>query len=193
MSLNSEHLIAKNSPTPQQMRRLALVGLSSTKERQALRRRESLGDYYALDALESVIEIGSEGSELSNMRHTMGMRIGKRAVEGADIWRLEYYDSQHLPRQQRRPTSVNIRYEFEWNKERTLIARRAVKLLRQNDTVASNDIGDDVDRFYIRDDEASILGTVVDFEQVTYEDSEDLIQETAAYYALVDSLKKQSV
>jgi hypothetical protein len=194
MSLHSEHLIAENAPTPQQMRRLALVGLSSAKGRQTLRRREAAGDYYALDALESVVEIGSDGGELSSLRHTMGMRIGKRAVHGVDIWRLEYYNSQHLPRQQqRRSTSVSVRYEFEWNKEQTFVARRMVKLLRQNDTMVKSDIGDDVDRFYIRDDEASILGTEVDFEQVTYDDSEDLIQETTAYYSLVDSLKKQSV
>lgn len=193
MPLWSERLIADNPPTPRQLHRLAAVGFRSAKERQALRRREAIGDYYALDALESVIEIGNDGGELSNMRHTMGMRIGKRAIEGVDIWRLEYYDSQHLPRQQRRPTSVSARYEFEWNRRQTLIARRMVKLANLNDVIAEQDLASDIDRFHIRDDEASILSADVDFEQVTYDDSEKLIRETAAYYALVDSLGKQPV
>ncbi len=183
----------ESKPSLSQLKRLASIGASSTIESASRRRNTRTGEYYAIDRLDSIIVRG-ESDDLESVRHTMGVRIGKRAVDDAvAISRLEYFDTYRVERNSAAYIKAATKYEFEWSARRVILARRLSSLVIEQESVPSVDLGDAILNFHVRDNEASILEAQIDFEQVTHEDCDQLIESTAAYYAQISAVNRQSV
>jgi hypothetical protein len=183
----------ESKPTVNQLKKLAAIGASSTIENASRRRSERTGEFYAIDKLDS-ISMRNEGDGLESIRHSMGMRMGKRVVDDAfSVWKLEYFDTYRIDRYSDECVKATTKYRFEWNARSVLLARRASSLITIQDSLRSSDLGDEILRFHIRDDEAAILEAQMEFEQVTREDCDRLIDSTAAYYAQVRDVNRQFV
>ncbi|MFI5212394.1 MAG: hypothetical protein ACHQTE_00340 [Candidatus Saccharimonadales bacterium] len=179
-------------PTPRQLQRLAAVGFRSTHQRNAVKRRTKVDEYYALDTLDSVLI--SDDDQIGSLRHTMGMKIGKwLRQDEPDVWRLKYYDTYRISQKDSQDRLASTIYSFEWNKKRALLAKRVVKLAASQYDTTDRSLDELLQHFYIRDDEASILGAKLDFEQVTAVDCDQLIEQTANYYDLLDEMSKLSM
>lgn len=184
----------ESPPTVDQLRQLAAVGASSPTENALRRLNERTGGYFAVDKLDSIVVRGEE-EDIESVRHSMGVRMGKRAVADAtdDVWRLQYFDAYRVERPVEEPIKALTRYDFEWNDTGVLLARRTTSLVGDRSHFQTNDLGDEILRFHVRDDAAAILDAQVAMEEVSYADCVQLIDATAAYYAQVSAVNRQSV
>lgn len=183
----------ESEPSLDQLRKLASIGANSTKENASGRWNERTGEYYAVDRLDSIV-MREEDDNLDSVRHSMGVRIGKRAVGNAfAIWRLEYFDTYRVEHQAAEQIRAVTKYEFEWSAKQVLLARRSLMLKTSQDTVQNSDLGDDILRFHVPDDAAALLEAQMDFEQMTHDDCDRLIDDTAAYYAQLATVNRQAV
>lgn len=188
MSDMNEHL-----PTPRQLRRLTMVGASSTRDRELLRTHSSRPNYYyALDR-PAIDDEYAESIDTPHVRHTMGMRILRQEVaSGEPGWHLEYVSSHRLRNDARRESLTAVsKYIFEWTSERTLSAKRlgqfAVNGVRLVPDLSVEDI---LDRqlLHVPDDACAILGGEESFSHITADDCELLTRDIADYYDRVRQL-----
>lgn len=180
-------------PTVDQLQQLADIGGSSPIENGPRRLNERTGGFFAVDKLDSIVVRG-EDEDIESVRHSMGVRMGKRAVaDTIDVWRLQFFDAYRVERPTEDQTKAITKYEFEWSENKVLLARRTTSLRRDQDRFRVSDLGDEILRFHIRDDAAAILDAQLAVEEVTYADCEQLIGTTAAYYAQVSAVNRQSV
>lgn len=179
----------ESSPTVSQLEKLALIG--ATRPRKAaygtpLHEQEK---YFAIDRLDSIVVRGEDES-LESVRHSMGVRMARRAL---DSWKLEYLDVYRVADQSDDFVKSVTKYEFEWSEHEVLMARRWTTLTTDKERQHSRDIGDDILGFHVRDDAAAILDAEIAFEQVTYKDCNQFIADTTAYYAHVNAVNRQIV
>lgn len=180
-------------PSLNQLKQLASIGAARPRKAAYGEPMDVQVKYYAVDKLDSIVVRG-EDDNLESVRHSVGVRMGRRAVDGVlDICRLEYHDSYRVERDTNQRIKAVTKYEFEWSEEEVLIARRSTSLTTDQDRLRSSDIGDDVLRFHVRDDAAAILDAEMKVEQVTRDDCTQLIADTTAYYAQVAAVNKQSI
>lgn len=179
----------ESSPTVGQLEKLALIG--ATRPRKAaygapLHEQEK---YFAIDSLDAIVVRG-EDENLESVRHSMGVRMARRAL---DVWRLEYLDVYRVADQSDDFVKSVTKYEFEWSLSEVLTARRSTMLTTDKERQHSRDLGDDILRFHVRDDAAAILDAEMAFEQVTYKDCTQFIADTTMYYAQVTAVNRQIV
>lgn len=183
----------ESRPSLEQLQQLVAIGASSPTENAPRRLNERTGGYFAVDKLDSIVVRG-EGEGIESVRHSMGVRMGKRAVEDvADVWRLEYFDAYRVERPTEEQIKAVTKYEFEWSEDEVLLARRTTSLKRDQDRLRPSDLGDEILRFHVRDDAAAILDAQLAFEEISHADCEQLIDTTASYYAQVSAVNRQSV
>lgn len=150
-----------------------------------------LAKYHAVDTLDSIIET-KEDQRLESIRHSIGVRMGKRAIADAqNIWRLEFHDSYHVGFYSNTKMKALAKYEFEWSEEEVLLARRRTTLVSDYDQQRTLSLADDILGFYMPDDAASILDAELKFEQVTDEECVKFTRDTAAFYAHVDEVHRR--
>lgn len=179
----------ETKPSLEQVRKLAAIGASSPTDNTPRRLNERTGGFFAVDKLDSIIVRG-EDEGIESIRHSMGVHLGKRAV---DVWRLEYFDTYRVERPAEQRVRAVTKYEFEWDEDEVLLARRAISLKKDDDHVRVHDLGDEILRFYLPDDAAAFLDAQLAFEEVSHDDCDQLIGRMAAYYAQVSAVNRQSV
>lgn len=184
----------ENQPTIRQLQQLASIGASSTKENASRRRNERNGEYYARNELYVDMPY-DESDRVMPLKRAMNMRIGKLATGSCAFagWRLDYFDVCFANRKPDEQTKVLTKYEFEWSAKQVLLARRSIALKAGHDTVQNSDLSDAILRFHVRDDVAALLEAQMDFEQMTHDDCDRLIDDTATYYAQLAAASGQAV
>ena len=173
-------------PTVEQIEDLALIGVSSTAERNALRRRMDGTDFYALDKVHEDYEVDETEQTI---RHTLGMRLGQiglSATGAADMWRLNYVDGYHMPDGSR----TNTAHTFEWTKESAVTAvRHSYVVDRLGDTrvkLPLDHVAPDLSVIDTRDSRRN-LELEVDYTQVTAAECDLLREDLRQYYDLLRS------
>lgn len=180
-------------PTVDQLQQLADIGASSPTENAPRRLNGRTGGYFAVDKLDSIVVRG-EDEGLKSVRHSMGVRMGRRAVgDSVDICRLEFFDAYRVEYPTQEQVKSVTKYEFEWSDETVLLARRLTSLKGEQDYRRVRDLGDEILRFHVRDDAAAILQADLAFEEMMKGDCRQLIEDTTAYYAQVSAVNRQSV
>jgi hypothetical protein len=179
----------QSPPSLGQLKKLASIG--ATRPRQATYGVSLHGQekYFAIDSLDSIVVRG-EDENLESVRHSMGVRMARRAL---DVSRLEYLDVYRVADQSEDFVKSVTKYEFEWNAHEVLMARRRTTLTTDKERQHSRDLGDDILRFHVRDDAAAILDAEMAFEEVTGKDCSRLISDTTAYYEQVNAVNRQIV
>ncbi|MDB5186748.1 MAG: hypothetical protein JWM07_220 [Candidatus Saccharibacteria bacterium] len=178
-------------PSLNQLKQLADIG--------AKRPRSAVGvtddmqmKYHTVDKLYGVVVRG-ESDDLETVRHSMGVRMGVHAVEGTvEVRRLEYREAYTVNYTSESHVKAVTKYQFEWNDEAVLLARRLATFATDQERRHVSDLGDDILRFHLRDDAAAILDAELKFEQMSHEDCERLIADTTSYYAQVDDVNRHS-
>lgn len=178
-------------PSLSQLKQLADIG--ATRPRNTV----SVADdaqmkYHTVDKLDGVVVHG-ESDDLESVRHSMGVRMGSRAVSDAfEVRRLEYYDTYRVNYMADNHVKAVTKYQFEWNDEAVLLARRSTTFATDQERRRVSDLGDEILRFHLRDDAAAILDAEMKFEQMSHEDCEQFIADTTAYYAQVDDVNRHT-
>lgn len=179
-----ESIDRNDTPSPMQLRRLAMVGATTAMRRQTLRRMARKKDaYFFIDEVDSLND--TELLEAGRIRHRMAARLGKRAIDAGQQWSFKCYDTYWVEQGPDKWMAERTLYRFEWQPERTVLADRAVKIIGDVDAAARADLdlGDTIDGFSMSDDAASILHAQMEFEAVTASDCEHLISAMSRYYA----------
>lgn len=178
-------------PSVEQLEVLASIGASRPRRMQS---SSALDDfqpkYHAVDMLDMIV-VSEEGSGLERARHSIGVRMGRRAIDVVnEVCRLEYVEAYRVEREMYQQIKAVTKYEFEWNDETVLLARRTTTFSTYQERSHVKDIGDAVLNFYLPDDAASVLDAEVAYGQVSYEDCEQFIESTAAYYRQVNLVNR---
>ncbi|MDB5168090.1 MAG: hypothetical protein JWO55_348 [Candidatus Saccharibacteria bacterium] len=180
----------ESPPAVNQLEKLALIG--GTRPRKAaygasLHEQEK---YFAIDSLDSIVVRG-EDENLESVRHSMGVRMGRRVINAVnEVCRLEYVEAYHVECETHQQIKSVTKYKFEWNKKEVLLARRATLLTTSQERGYIRNIGDTVLNFYVPDDAASILDAEIACAEVTYDDCEQFIKDTNAYYKHVNLVNR---
>jgi hypothetical protein len=176
-------------PTPQQLWRLTLVGVSSGRERSILRKHSRQSKYYyGLDKYDIEQEVDTDETVLA-VQHSIGMRVVRNYFQEHQQagWRLEYISGYHTHSAAGNLSAVT-KYAFEWTPESTHLAKRLSHFaLNGHKLSESPDIETMLDRqlFYIPEDAAQINDSEYSFSQITADDCELLTQDIADYYVRV--------
>jgi hypothetical protein len=183
-SLEHERLIHSNTPSPEQLFRLASVGISEANRRRRLKRsplsREDNRAYYFISELDSLNEHSDEPLEI---RHRMAGRMGRKLVGRYNpVWSLKFFDTYWVQQDDEVWQAERTRYRFEWDRSGTLLSERYIRFLRTDTETKSLDIGDAIDNFSFADDEVAIWQAKGELEIVTSEDCELLIGDVRDYY-----------
>lgn len=176
-------------PSLEQLRKLAQIGAARPRKAAYGPSIHEQEKYFAIDSLDSIVVRG-DGENLESVRHSMGVRMARQAL---NVCRLQYLDVYRVADQSDDFVKSVTRYEFEWNTREVLLARRRTALTTDKERQRTRDLGDDILRFYVRDDAAAILDAEMAFEQVTQEDCSQFIADTIAYYAQVEIVNRQIV
>lgn len=188
---SQESLIHEDAPTPEQIQRLAQVGVRSAVLRHRLKTyTRSRRAHYFIDELDML----SDG-ELSmpndnfpqEIRHRIAGRVGTRTNEdGSRVWSLKYFDTQWVNSEDAGWQASRVLYKFECDRRKTLMASRAIRFV-SNSGGEDKDLQDYIDNFYIPEDEPTILAANESLSQVTAEDCEGLTAQLEEYFATIEA------
>jgi hypothetical protein len=180
---------SESMPSLEQLQKLVSIGAARPRKAAygvSLHEQEK---YFAIDSLDSIIVRGDD-ENLERVRHSMGVRMARRALE---VWRLEYLDVYRVADQYEDIVKSVTKYEFEWSAHEVLMARRKTTLTTDKERQHERDLSDDILRFHVRDDAAAILAAEMAFDEVTGKDCSRLISDTTAYYEQVNAVNRQIV
>jgi len=180
-----EVVLSDLPPTPDQLHRLASIGVSSAAERQKLR---SMAKYkrahFFVDEVDMPLD-HEDQVEVGFVRHRMAGRVGIRAAthQSPKIWSLKFFDTYFVEQEPGKWVGERTLYSFEWNRLRVEMARRSIKLISDYEESVEHGIDDLIDNFSVPEDMASMWHVRSQMEQVTADDCEELIEEAARYYS----------
>lgn len=119
----------------------------------------------------------------AQIRRLLAIRIGRRTLGSVPVreWSLKFFDTSWYERPGGNWYGVRDRYRFEWVQERVTLAERTSLFVPSG---AASDMYHDLEHFTITDDFAEILHAEQEMSQVTANDMEHLIADTAAYYRM---------
>lgn len=190
MSFEAERYIHDNAPTPDQLQRLASVGMRSAVSRGRLRtvtpRTRNAPLHYFIDEYNAYVDSANEG--FLQVRHRMTASVGAKNIEGAEKRRtLTLFDVYFIEPDSGGETAARAVYQFEWTRRRTLMAQKTLSVLSQE---SSNGVALDeqLDRFRVLDDAAAILGASEEMRMVTGEDCEDLAVDMSNYMDVIEAM-----
>lgn len=118
--------LTSESPTTQQMRRLALVSMTAAQQYRDLKIRRR---YYAYDEFES-IDVNEVSNELVGIRQGVGVHLDRLPTgfqEGS--WRLRYIKSQRVAGLAGDGLRTKESYNFEWNEAGCILPEERYGLL----------------------------------------------------------------
>lgn len=189
MAVDFERIIHPNAPDPQQLRRLASVGINSAVSRDKLRHlQRSNNSHYFIDEIDRQGSrvVGDRIEDLVHIRHRMSGRVGARNEVGQPrIWSLKYYDT-YWANADGTWLGERTLYRFEWNRTRTLLAERTFRLVGIDQP--DFDMGEQILNFSFPDDAADIWHAQQQVETVTRDDCEELIRDATNYFEEIEAI-----
>ncbi len=180
---NHEVIVPENAPAPEQLFRLAAIGVRTAASRQRLRSmRRTPKAHFFIDEVHFLNE-SSFNDDPSEIRHRMAGRIGRKAVNSVALreWSLKFFDTFWVQQPNGEWSAGRTRYRFEWNRSQTKLSERQIAVLESSGAGTSESIEDlianraqinDIDLWQVRSDIAS----------VNAEDCEQLIVDATEYY-----------
>lgn len=184
-----ERIVHENPPTPQQLQKLANIGMRSAAAREKLRSPSKIKGHYCVDEIDFELPL-SVAQDPAQIRHRVAVRAGRRldAVPGTDgatlpVHSLKYFNHYSVYDLSRKDyMSSRIQYKFEWTRGKALLAQRSLRFIDQTQPSIDNDLGDDILQFRLDDDAAQMLHTEEEFRHLSYGDVELQIEEMEQYY-----------
>lgn len=192
----TEHFLAAEVPSVDQLDRLAGIWRQSAQERQALKDCQ-LGaiEEYSRDIIETPVDVNDE---LLVLQHVIGVKSGRHfRVDDAykTVQVLDYVDTFRLPGS--RVARAAIHYTFMWTDERVIRARRSISAAQPlSDAAVEASLIGDLDNaranggIDISGDEQAMIQADIEFSEMTTGDCERLIEEASACFAFLDSVSK---
>lgn len=191
MSLEHERIISPDAPTPTQLHKLAAIGISSAASRERLKHLKRSGRaHYFIDEIDLAGDFSPAEDEIVQIRHRMAGRVGVRppAPGSPKSWSLKYFDTFWAESKPGVWLGGRTLYRFEWNRMRTTLAERTLRVVGIDRPDESLDAY--LDRFSVRDDDITMLSVKQDVENVTSEDCEDLMRDASDYFGVIDRMQK---
>lgn len=193
------------APTPDQLRDLAHIGVSSAARRSSLKRLASRATKASSSeakerksppvffAAETGLELDEEGDSELLRKLTARVGVRRHTETGKKTWTLKWSDIQHQRTVQGRIVGERTTYVFEWSKTRVELARRSLqafnheKMLREVDGVDAMDrLMNEISQFHVDDDVAQQWQLELNMEEVTRADCDWLIDDARQYFSQVD-------
>lgn len=200
MSLEHERIVHTDAPSPEQLMRMAQIGVRSAVRREKLRKMPKNRDprgYYVIDELDKFETSPYQFEDhLLQTRHRMSVRVGSREPDlirnKPKTWSLKFYDVFYARNEAEEQawTGERTAYRFEWSRTQTLLAERsfhAVGLEKPD-----HDIADYILNFSLPDDAASTLYFNSQMEQITSSGAEELAQNLDEYFGEVERVHSMS-
>jgi hypothetical protein len=201
MSLSSEHFftehfLAAEVPSVEQLDRLADIWRQSAQDRQALKDCQvGITEKYSRDVIETPVEVNGEQIVL---QHVIGVKTGRHfRVDDAykTVQVLDYFDTFRLPSSN--VARAAIHYAFMWTDERVIRARRSISAAQPlSDAALEASLIGDLDNaranggIDISSDEQAMIQADIEFSEMTTADCELLIAEASACFELLDIASK---
>jgi len=187
MSAEHERIIHDNAPSPEQLFRLASIGMGEVARRKRLKRspysRDDNRSYFFISEFGTYNGI-RESEKPLEIRHQMAGRMGRKTLERFNtIWSLKYFDTFWVQQDDETWQAERTRYRFEWDRKRTLLAERHIRFLRPSEMAVDRDLADEIEAFSFADDEDIIWHTRGEIETVTDRDCDLLVEDVRSYYA----------
>lgn len=193
MSIEAERYVNETPPTPEQLHKLASVGVRSAVSRKRFKTMKSRsGVHYFIDELDFLAEMPTDVEDPVQVRHRIAARVAAYPAHagGAKSWSLKYFDTyftEPTPGVWRGERST---YRFEWTRGRVLLAERTMRLIGFGvdpiDTVEET-----LDRLHLPDDTVPLLQVENELQAVTDKDCEDLIVDMSNYFSTVDTMNRR--
>ena len=184
MSIDIERRISDTPPTPEQLHKLAAIGVSSAVAREKLRMHPSqLNARFVSDELDLDTDTACDNEDLpSRARHRLTMRFGARlSEEGERIRSLKYASTYSVEFAPEFWVAERATHRFEWTRQKVLLAERAIIITGLGEPQVET-LADVFDNFKLRDDSVDILHASDQFQEITADDCEELIADMDEYF-----------
>lgn len=185
MNIHHERLLPDDTPTSEQLFRLASVGIVAATKRQRLRRsRATPKAHMFVDELH-LLRTPADG-EVREIHHRMAGRIGRRAINDVSIpaWSMRFLDSYWVEQAEGHWLGQRSTYRFEWKKDQTMMARKHTIFLENNQSDPQQTALGDYDAQIRSLDDLSVdlLHAQMQIETVSAGDCDELIADAQQYY-----------
>lgn len=181
-----ERLIHPDAPEPAQIKRLASIGVSSAAARNRLKQlsRSNRAHYFVEEMDFLGVPVDGELQDFPvEVRHRMAGRVGLNLVNGYDkVWSLNYFDTYWVNTEDAGWIASRALYRFKWNRHKTLLAERSLRMVAESISNDLPDLYDQLDRFSLADDSVAFLSAKDDFKRITADECEGLIKDSQEYF-----------
>ncbi len=182
---NHELVVSDNPPSANQLLRLASRAMASANKTNTLRTgtlnpHAHMGVQY-IQYLNEAAELVENGYP-TRMERRLAMRIGKQVLQDNPLqeWSLRVFDTHWFEQPNGSWTGMRDVYRFGWNRLTTTLAERTTKIVPAK---SETPLDTQLDRLKIPDDMAEMFHVEQEMAQVTADDCELLIEDTALFYA----------
>lgn len=189
--VSHERIIHDDAPSPDQLFKLASVGMGAVARRKRLKPSPYSKDdnraYYFISEFGTYNGVRSSEKPLE-IRHRLAGRMGRKTLERyVPIWSLKYFDTYWVQQNDESWQAERTRYRFEWDRKQTLLAERQIRFMRPSEMAVERDLADEIEAFSFPEGEDVMWHTRGQLEMVTRCDLDFLIGDVQTYY---DSLKR---
>lgn len=189
---DTERIVTDTPPTPEQLHKLASIGMSSAAARERiLSRKEKKRAHFVIDELDLLLHTAQDSDEPSQVRHRIAMRVGAYPAsrDSEKQWTLKYADTYSVEATPGIWTAERSTYRFEWTRSKILLAKRTIQLFGV-DAWQGETVEDELDHFHLRDDSAEILHASNQFETLTSDDCDELMRDMSEYFGAIDAINR---
>lgn len=185
---NHETLLPDTAPTPEQLFRLASIGVSTAMKSRRLRHMQHTPKaHFFFDEIHLLNDIRHDGDP-REIRHRIAGRIGRRACNEVPLreWSLKFYDTYWVEQGNGGWAAERTRYRFEWDQQRATLAEREIRVIGSEESGRDVTIEGALENFSMAENEADLWHVRSEVESVTADDCEQIIRDAAAYYDFVN-------
>lgn len=180
---NHEVLVPENAPAPEQLFRLAAIGVKTAANRQRLRSMQRTPKaHFFIDEVYFLNE-SNANEDPSEIRHRMAGRIGRKAINSVALreWSLKFFDTFWVQQPNGHWSAGRTRYRFEWDRARTTLSERSITILESTGATHSSTIAELLESG-LQLEETELWNVRSDIAAVTAEDCDQLIADASEYY-----------
>jgi len=184
MSIDIERRVSETPPTPEQLHKLAAIGVNSAVAREKLRMHPTQHNArFVSDELDFDTDTADDGDSLpSRARHRLTMRFGARlSDEGERIRSLKYASTYAVEFAPEYWVAERATHRFEWTRQKVLLAERAIIMTGLGEP-ARDTVADALEVFELKDDTVELLHASDQFQEITADDCDELIADMAEYF-----------